>query len=318
MYASSLPKEPTLYPGNDRILHSEPLSQDPWSLQERLFSPRILHFGTKQMYFECDTHFLSEDGFKMIGRNDTLNSESQYIWQNVLDLYCRRPLHHSSDKLPALSNIAAVLAKKSGDTYVAGLWRSSLTVDLAWQATGFAVGRTSEPATYRAPSWSWAYIDGPFGKFRPGSGWDAGEWVDVAKVQDVDVTLKGEDPYGEVESAWLKLRAPLEPLSMADDAPNPQAWRMKKKNGSEPGASCIFDTRARAARARDLELYVVLLTKCKLRGGTTWAYHGVVVAGVSGREGVYERMGKVVYGEENQGECEWMKDEAKLVDIMLV
>jgi hypothetical protein len=316
--AFSLPKRPTLFPRNEHILRTEPLSQHAWSLQDRLFSPRILHFGSTQMYFECNAHFLSEDGFKMTGRTDSLYSTSPSMWPNILNLYCRRTLPRSSDKLPALSNIAASLAKQTGDTYVAGLWRSHLTADLIWQATGHAAGKTSEAATYRAPSWSWANIDGPFGMFSPGHSPDTGAWVDIAEVQDVNVTLKGEDVYGEVEDAWLKLRVPLEPLSICDEEPKAQGWRMKTTSGSEEGTYCIFDTRARAERARGLELYALLLIKSQNRGGEAWTYHGIVVAGVSGKEGVYERMGKVFFDQETLGDCEWMEDETKMVDVMLV
>lgn len=36
------------------------LSQEAWALQARLLSPRILHFGSRFIYFECNTHVASE------------------------------------------------------------------------------------------------------------------------------------------------------------------------------------------------------------------------------------------------------------------
>jgi hypothetical protein len=332
IYASSLPKEPALYPSNDRILTPEPLSQHSWALQDRLLSPRILHFGTSQLYFECDTHFVSEDGFKMCGRDDTLygatspdrckittpHPHAYKLWQRIVHTYCRRSLPAQSDKLPALSSLAAKIADQTGDTYVAGLWRAHLHDDLIWQATGFVAKRTREPTQYRAPSWSWASIDGPFGIFVRGTGWDVGKWTDVATVLDCHVTLKGEDPYGEVSDAWIKLRAPLEQLFVCEEAPVNQFWKIRTALGTEGGTRCIFDTMARAEEARSGPLFALIVTKAAGSRGDDEYYHCVVVASVSGRNGVYKRMGKAVIGHEALGQCEWMQDESKLIDVTLV
>jgi hypothetical protein len=324
--ASPLNKEQSLYPSNDRILYGEPLSQDPWALQERLFSPRILHVTSTQLSFECNTHFLSETGFSMSDRTDTLDpstrtfksdiaNETQKkgaLWQNVLEMYCRRPLANPEDKLPALSNIAHTLSNE-GDTYVAGLWRSRLISELIWQATGFAKGRTRDSTVYRAPSWSWASIDGPFGTFTPGYGFDKGEWQDVAQILECKVTLKNEEePFGKVSDAWIKIRAPLEELKPCEEEPRKQVWKMKTRSGDEEGRIVILDTLARAEKAKEGKLYALVLMK----SDTT--YHAVVVAPVEGREGVYTRVGKVLFDEETLGRCGWMGDEGEKVDVVLV
>ncbi|KAI4632236.1 uncharacterized protein J4E87_001708 [Alternaria ethzedia] len=54
--------------GNNAMLKTEPLSQRGWALQERWLAPRVLHFGTEQMFFECYCSFLSEQGFYLPGR----------------------------------------------------------------------------------------------------------------------------------------------------------------------------------------------------------------------------------------------------------
>jgi hypothetical protein len=41
---------------------SEPLSSRAWTLQERLLSARVLHFGRDQMYWQCGRCFAAEDG----------------------------------------------------------------------------------------------------------------------------------------------------------------------------------------------------------------------------------------------------------------
>jgi hypothetical protein len=334
IFASSISKQIALFPGNYDLLSDEPLSQHGWALQERYFSPRILHFGSEQLMFECYGHFATEDGYRMHGRIDTLHQDAKpdhtkqklsgepggrRLWQNILQNYCRRTLPRASDKLPALSNLARTVQEQTGDTYVAGLWRSKLIEGLIWQATGHASGKTSEAPEYRAPSWSWASINGPFGTFTLGLGVDAGDWTELGTVLDCKVGLKGENPYGEVVTASLKLRVPLESLSpRLDKEPNPQGRWMKMANGAESGIYCIFDTRERKKSAEGLPISVLVLINVKHAGYDTGSYHGVVVVPVTGQEGMYRRVGKVAFGEAELGECEWMKDDSKLSTVTLV
>ncbi|KAI4933621.1 uncharacterized protein J4E92_003289 [Alternaria infectoria] len=208
--------------GNNAMLKTEPLSQRGWALQERWLAPRVLHFGTEQIFFECYCSFLSEHGFYLPGRVDTLfpttsrtfpshthpSSPDKPIpdkdnptlhWHAVLDAYSRRSLTKPSDKLVALSGLARTYASllPSPTTYLAGHWSPTLLHDLIWQA----VGTTTSPAVYRAPSWSWAAIDGPFGLFSPNSGvgWDKGDWTALAKIHATSITLKSaHNPFGEV------------------------------------------------------------------------------------------------------------------------
>jgi hypothetical protein len=333
-YAFSISKQGALFPGNYRLLSDEPLSQYGWALQERYLSPRILHFCSTQLMFECYGHFATEDGFRMQGRIDTLHQDTKpertkqklsgepggrRLWQDILQNYCRRTLSRPSDKLPALSNLARIVQEQTGDTYVAGLWRSKLMEGLIWQATGHASGMTSEPPEYRAPSWSWASIDGPFGSFTLGLGADAGDWVELATVLNCEVALKGKNPYGGVASASLKLRVPLEPLSLClDKETRPQGQWMKTVNGAESGTYCIFDTRERKKSAEGLPMSVLVLVNGKHAGCETGSYHGVVVVPVTEQEGVYRRVGKVAFGEAQLGECDWMKDDGNFSTITLV
>jgi hypothetical protein len=81
-------------------------------------------------------------------------------------------------------------------------------------------------------------------------------------------------------------------------------------------------TSARVERAKTTSLYAIPLTKgCRgetCQGSSRPYYHGIVVAAVEGKEGTFERMGKVVLDEEVLGECEWMQDKEKLSDVLLV
>jgi hypothetical protein len=79
-------------------------------------------------------------------------------WQQCVDEYAKRSLTVSSDKLHAISGVAAILNQDDQmGHYMAGIWSKFLAVGLAWSRQWALL--TSPPA-YRAPSWSWASVDG--------------------------------------------------------------------------------------------------------------------------------------------------------------
>jgi hypothetical protein len=333
VYAFSTSTEVASYSGYTELLAHEPLSQRAWALQERWLAPRILHFGTKHMFYECYCHFLSSDGYYAKGRSDSLfpsamprhattNSDDdprkQLRWQHLLRAYSRLRVTQPADKLPALSGLARTFSEQLGgrDDYVAGFWRQNLVESLIWQA----IGTTSPSPVNRAPSWSWASIDGPFGMFCPDIGPEKEEWTEIGAILNCRVSLKDtRNPFGEIASACLKIRAPLEQLRPAEGEeeegfPNRQKGpRMKTKKGSERGTGIFFDTPAHAERARGRSLFALVL----MRNVSSWScgsescaprpfYHGIVVAKVEGEEGTYERLGKIAFGQEELGQCDWM------------
>ena len=92
-------------------------------------------------------------------------------WNQVVYDFSLRSLTYASDRLPALSGLAAVMQRRTGDEYIAGLWKNELAIWLCWQthipqgtATG-ALGSLQSPSSrqlsYCAPSWSWASVTGP-------------------------------------------------------------------------------------------------------------------------------------------------------------
>ncbi|KAK3172697.1 hypothetical protein OEA41_006021 [Lepraria neglecta] len=68
----------------------------------------------------------------------------------------------SEDKLIAISGIASFVQQESAEEfpldYVGGIWSQSLTSGLLWYVDKDR--RLSRPSKYRAPSWSWAAVDG--------------------------------------------------------------------------------------------------------------------------------------------------------------
>lgn len=232
--AFSLPPREEADPQVYVSMPSEPLSDRACAFQERVLSHRMLHYGTLQMFFECSAGFRSEDGLSLRRRYHSVHTDlkdkfketadeevekallfstlSRYKlnkgraallgqWEDLLWSYGTRKLTKAFDKLPTLSGLASIFAKRMPDEYIAGLWRSHLIEGLLWQ--GLRARRVSE---YRAPSWAWASMDGI-----PGIGL-LHEYESLAQVLDVKVNLKGAKPYGEVTGGYIKLRAPLERL----------------------------------------------------------------------------------------------------------
>ena len=54
------------------------------------------------------------------------------LWIEIVEEYTRRELTHEKDKLIAISGIAAQLQLACEDTYVAGMWRTSLIHLFTW------------------------------------------------------------------------------------------------------------------------------------------------------------------------------------------
>jgi len=156
--------------GSD-ILDS-PLRTRGWILQERILSPRILHFGKHLLFWECRTSCLAEDEhtFPYERRETSVpflhllqNSAEKRIdaynaWAYLVKEYSCKELSRSDDKLPALSGLAQVIASRTGDQYLAGLWRQNLHLDLHWERKD-SYQMAELTSLWRAPSWSWASHD---------------------------------------------------------------------------------------------------------------------------------------------------------------
>lgn len=77
-------------------------------------------------------------------------------WHDTVRDYSSLELTFSKDRLAALAAIVQrMLRMRKNDTYIAGLWKSSLLGDLTWRRRGWK--RSSRSAS-RVPSWSWASI----------------------------------------------------------------------------------------------------------------------------------------------------------------
>ncbi|KAM0542657.1 hypothetical protein ACHAPJ_012689 [Fusarium lateritium] len=151
-----------------------------WTMQERILSPRIIHYASDQIYWEC-YHGIQESEDKMLWMGRSVNipkiahrvnsagNETEKLkelrhmlryWYSTLigGDYSHRALTYSDDKLVAIGGVAQALNDIEDMNYMAGHWGredDELVKSLCWSRGG--PGKKS--AKYRAPSWSWASQD---------------------------------------------------------------------------------------------------------------------------------------------------------------
>ncbi len=185
---------------------------------------------------------LLRDGAGRTSEESAYNFEEFHLrWWGILEAYSASGLTQLGDKLVAVYGLVKAIEASSGGrlTNVAGHWRQNLPFDLLW-ATGDGSYR-AQPNTctrsseYRAPSWSWAAVDGPvrfiwvfnrlFGGFGAERGFDFtiqpdAEVLDVALVPKYEgnrfngqlcgghITLSGRtrpSTWGEMDEAHFNL-----------------------------------------------------------------------------------------------------------------
>jgi len=84
------------------------------------------------------------------------------LWRtHLVPAYSQLRLTKEMDRLPALQAVARGLHSMCGD-YVAGMWKADLPLAMAWISGAYGSNgpQPGRPVDLRAPSWSWASIEG--------------------------------------------------------------------------------------------------------------------------------------------------------------
>lgn len=207
------------------------VSSRAWCLQERILARRVLHYCTSQVFFECTQcrrheselkptlELASSSDYSSIPRYEyefqglgkpSAQKTSVLQWYSTVEDYTSRNLTMTSDKFVALSG----LAKKSSESlqceYLAGLWSKCIHVGLAWEVPTDAHA-VRVPA--RAPSWSWAAVDGPvqWKSMDSGGSIASDDGLLESAITLVQATLEKTtpDPFGPVKSTELTITGRL-------------------------------------------------------------------------------------------------------------
>jgi hypothetical protein len=158
-----------------RKLQKAPINARAWTLQELILSRRTVHFAADQLFWQCRTLLLSEDGLVQADKFESLRGWAdvyaldfsdasiarQYWWKWVED-YTERELTNSGDWLAAFAGITQYFAEESGLTPCLGLWEEALVQDLGWRVARHMADEGTAPARRTVvpgvPSWSWLRI----------------------------------------------------------------------------------------------------------------------------------------------------------------
>ncbi|KAK5656600.1 hypothetical protein OQA88_4579 [Cercophora sp. LCS_1] len=157
----------------------EPIGDRAWALQELLASPRLLHYGSRQMVWRCydktaadggrqpehdrGVHYDYNEYYRDDHSDDETAAELGAMWQKIVTAYSVRTLTFPSDKLDALAGVVDELNRSmTGQQYLAGLWRDCLIDNLSWYQDMGAEGHEaiSLNPNRSCPSWTWIGVDG--------------------------------------------------------------------------------------------------------------------------------------------------------------
>lgn len=158
------------------------------------------NFGSGDEDFRL--HDIAE-GLKDVGKNP-------FRWYKLVEAYTSRNITYQSDKLPALSGVIDAIQRQINDICYAGIWKSQFIEGLLWRLEDpdldlyvMAPKQPERPQSWRAPSWSFAAVEGVIRY----------EWRGLssycAKLIECSVTPNGANPLGEIKTAFARIQGPV-------------------------------------------------------------------------------------------------------------
>ncbi|TRX91111.1 hypothetical protein FHL15_008093 [Xylaria flabelliformis] len=213
-----------------------PLNRRAWVLQERILSPRTLHFTEHQVYWECWQYHQGEDlEYQYLGvmkkeaypvelspsslLRDPLTHNSRLLqgWWHMSSDYTSRGLTYQTDKLIAIDGLVQKLASQLQISYTKGIWKEFLHASVLWSAR-------TEDLEYLpqvgAPSWSWASQQGPINYLQL---YDY-EPVPEFKIYEVDNSCAPETLLAQAAVARLNTDASIGEVRWSDPATDQTAF----------------------------------------------------------------------------------------------
>lgn len=304
-----------------------------WAFQELLLSPRVLHLTSTAMAFECDTCTQLERG----PNSDVLygidterkrlihsasdaedNDPNTYYdrWLQLVQSYSQLELTYKTDRLPALSGIAYLVASKTKGTYIAGLWKEDVAAGLLWYVW------PCQPAisTYIAPSWSWASAT---------STWTLNptrrRFVNL-KIIDVETKTSTSNPYGEISEASLTVSGPLKRCHarqlikkghryyvLKSELPNKVRFALDTGPRNDIRSHHFWCLDCTVNKELDIEM--ACLTQ---RRETFFRPHGLLLIRLAEEAHIYKRVGAFEILKVSENETDWHKTGFEMATIKIL
>ncbi|KAF7554828.1 hypothetical protein G7046_g6699 [Stylonectria norvegica] len=212
----------------------EPTTLRGWTLQESLLSRRILIFAKRQLYWCCVNSYAGCGGLyvklvnRVLGNDESLVENIHPLgamldrrtfdqWHILVREYTKRTIGYPGDKLLAISAIAAKIFSICQDrgeepVYLAGVLihvkeRDAWFRQLLWFPES-DLTKSQRSSVYRAPSWSWAALDGPVDTYGNSNFTDYTPLMELATVEAHHIQLSNDTaPFGAVLEGHLILQA---------------------------------------------------------------------------------------------------------------
>ncbi|TPX11036.1 uncharacterized protein E0L32_008073 [Thyridium curvatum] len=155
------------FPEDDHLNLESCISHRAWTLQERVLSPRVLHLTRDQVLWRCrgdncaegykpnlervheeyracgagwivdraeSDAYRAHRAFYSSGLDNRFGADyAAQTWCHCVSEFSARALTKSSEKLPAIAGLAAVLCRPELGKYLAGFWGRDLFRGLAWR-----------------------------------------------------------------------------------------------------------------------------------------------------------------------------------------
>lgn len=260
-----------------------------WTFQEWILSPRVLHIHAMTVW-DCFGSYGNELERRFFHYRWPFQSRASFIprsWNDMVRDFTSRQITMEKDRLPALAGLAERYRANMGarGTYIAGLWEKELPESLFWTRSQCTPMR--KPLTYRAPTWSWAALEGEvyFLDFQHHSTRSS-----TSKIVGHYCRYDPPETFATVTDGWLDVEGPMSVVTgwamekenswlsrisllthgQLEDVRNPQGWRAYLDQGQNL-----------EEEIRRSEVHLLAVLEARDIPSEVWRY-ALVLRGVSG------------------------------------
>lgn len=253
------------------------------------------------------------------------------IWYKCISEYTTRFLSRPSDKLAAVAGLAENYAEPETGQYLAGLWEYDFFRGLAWDRVRLSKQNDSEaslyivekakraiatralkpPSQYRAPSWSWASVNGPVELHRdffysakrgasPGMQYEIQHWQREYGPSLVTSVLRHshESPYVDILSgSFVQVEGYCRPIwvskiKLSPKAAGPDGPVLKEVTFDDDQPPELFCYLKQPREYAQVWKELLILQICKHCAGDRLVY-GLLLQKMCDGEDAYQRVGIV-------------------------
>lgn len=290
-------QEYDLFAESDLFPTKNSLAERAWVLQERYLSPSTVHFGDRQVYFECGVFAACEifpAGYREPNTTSAFQrpkrSATRKDWSDIVYEYSRCQLTKSQDKLVALGGLAKLVQESTPHRYLCGMWEEDLIAQLEWHtlpwsATGLPTHKRIVP--YVAPTWSWASINGKIMSL----------WAEKTgrkrfiAIHDIQISYASPDVFGAVTAGRLVIRCELLHYGTIAFKQGPIRKNIGTFDINSQISRCVFCLDDNYAEDRNVSYSAYLMSIHKGTGLIDPYYVTGLVLESTGRQGEYRRLG---------------------------